>query len=288
MSAKPGSDAIQLEVKPGQTLSGIAKQHGITLEVLLAANPDIKDPNRVQVGQKILVPSQSPAAAPAVAPASPADQPTSPGSPEVTGEANQSGADPNAILFAAESNGASDGTAKQDTLPQRGIRGVQASEEMAQTDRKRVMLHKAKFEAAASRFNLPPALLAAIASRESRGGNILKDGFGDHGRGFGLMQVDIGNPFPVVQDGGPAGQPHIDQATGILRDKLAAVRKKFPDLSKAEQLQAAVSRYNGGRGLPPPDSDQGTTGGDYMNDVWARARFYARVEQWSVVPPSPE
>ena len=144
------------------------------------------------------------------------------------------------------------------------------------------MQHKAKFEAAAREFDLPPALLAAIASRESRGGNILKAGFGDHGRGFGIMQVDIGNPFPVVQDGGPAGQPHINQATGILKDKLTAVKRKFPDLSEVEQLQTAVSRYNGGAGLAPPNSDKGTTGGDYMNDVWARARFYAREEQWNL------
>ncbi|HKP10820.1 MAG TPA: hypothetical protein VJZ91_01875 [Blastocatellia bacterium] len=31
-----------------------------------------------------------------------------------------------------------------------------------------------------------------------------------------------------------------------------------------------------------PDSDGGTSGGDYMNDVWAHARFYARVEEWTI------
>ena len=194
---------------------------------------------------------------------------------------------PNSILFEAESLGASDGTAKQDKLPQQGITGVQASEAMAQTDRKRVMQHKAQFEEAARKFNAPPALLAAIASRESRGGAALDSrGFGDHGRGFGLMQVDVGNPFPVEQDGGPAGQPHINQATSILKDKLQTAKKKFPDLSEVEQWQAAVSRYNGGAGLPPPNSDKGTTGGDYMNDVWARARFYAGVEDWNTGDPS--
>jgi len=191
------------------------------------------------------------------------------------------GADPNAILLEAESRGASDKTARQDKLPQRGITGVQASEAMAETDRTRVIRHKAKFQEAARKFNLPPALLAAIASRESRGGNILKNGFGDNGHGFGLMQVDDGNPFAVAKEGGPTGQPHINQATGILREKLTAVKAKFPDLSESEQLQTAVSRYNGGRGKPAPDSDEGTTGADYMNDVWARARFYARVEDWT-------
>ena len=204
------------------------------------------------------------------------------GSPEGNDKEARAATDPNAILFEAKPNGASDATAKQDKLPQKGIHGVEASEAMAQTDRKRVIQNKAKFLEAAGKFNLPPALLAAIASRESRGGNILKNGFGDNGHGFGIMQVDDRNPFHVVQEGGPAGQPHINQATGILRDKLVAVKQKFPDLSEVEQLQTAVSRYNGGRGLPSPDSDRGTTGGDYMNDVWARAGFYARVEDWSV------
>ena len=187
----------------------------------------------------------------------------------------------NAILDQFQSAGASDRTARQDGLPQRGIRGVAASEAMAQTDRARVMRHKDKFKEAGRQFGLPPALLAAIASRESRGGNVLDaKGEGDNGHGFGLMQVDDRNPFPIQRDGGPAGLAHIIQATGILRDKLTAARRRFPNLSEVEQLVVAVSRYNGGKGLPPPNSDRGTTGGDYMNDVWARARFYARAEDW--------
>ena len=272
-------------VKSGETLLGIATQHGLELDALLAANPEIQDPDRIRIGQVIVIPSQS---APAVEADEPSDgEPQSSEPDKGNGEHTQPETDPNAILFEAESLGASDGTARQDKLPQQGITGVQASEAMAQTDRKRVMQHKAKFEEAARAFNAPPALLAAIASRESRGGAVLDSrGFGDHGRGFGLMQVDVGNPFPVVQDGGPAGQPHINQATNILKDKLQTAKHKFPDISDVEQLQAAVSRYNGGAGLPPPNSDKGTTGGDYMNDVWARARFYARVEKWSVSPGS--
>lgn len=187
----------------------------------------------------------------------------------------------NAILNEFEPAGASDRTARQDRLPERGIRGVAASEAMARTDRARVMRHKEKFKEAGRRFGLAPALLAAVASRESRGGAILDArGEGDNGHGFGLMQVDDRSGAPAVREGGPAGQPHINQATGILRDKLDGVRQRFPGLSAVEQLEAAVSRYNGGRGLPPPDSDRGTTGGDYMNDVWARAKFYAHVESW--------
>ncbi|HMJ26211.1 MAG TPA: hypothetical protein VK475_10295 [Pyrinomonadaceae bacterium] len=188
------------------------------------------------------------------------------------------GAGVNAILDLFQPAGASPKTAKQDHL----AGGVASSETMAKTDRNRVMASKEKFKLAARAHNLPPALLAAIASRESRGGAVLKNGFGDGGHGFGIMQVDDRNPAtPVQHDGGPAGQPHIDQATRILADKLAQVRRSFPNLSEVEQLVMAVSRYNGGAGKQPPNSDEKTTGGDYMNDVWARARFYARVEDWS-------
>jgi LysM repeat protein len=43
-------------VKPGETLSSIARKFGVTLQALLAANPDITDPARVRDGQTILIP----------------------------------------------------------------------------------------------------------------------------------------------------------------------------------------------------------------------------------------
>ena len=189
--------------------------------------------------------------------------------------------DPNAILFTYEPTGASDKTARQDNLPARGIVGVKASEAMAQTDRARVVPHKAKFVKAGKIFNLPPALLAAIASRETRCGNVLDDdGLGDHRNAFGIMQIDKRFHSPIETDGGPAGEAHIQQATEILSDKLDGVNRHFEGLSDSQSLQAAVSRYNGGSGRLPPNSDESTTGGDYMNDVWARARYYAKEETW--------
>jgi soluble lytic murein transglycosylase-like protein len=189
--------------------------------------------------------------------------------------------DPNAILFTYEPTGASSRTASQDNLPAQGIVGVKASEAMAKVDLERVKKHKAKFVEAGKTFNLPPALLAAIASRETRCGNILdNEGFGDHGNAFGIMQVDKRFHSPIETDDGPAGEAHIHQATEILSDKLDGVNRHFEGLSDSQSLQAAVSRYNGGSGRLPPCSDEGTTGGDYMNDVWARARYYAKVEKW--------
>jgi LysM repeat protein len=43
-------------VQSGDNLSGIAQQHGVTLQEILAANPEITDPTRISVGQEIRIP----------------------------------------------------------------------------------------------------------------------------------------------------------------------------------------------------------------------------------------
>ena len=43
-------------IKDGDTISKIAKKFGVTTEELLAANPKIKNPDRIKVGQKITIP----------------------------------------------------------------------------------------------------------------------------------------------------------------------------------------------------------------------------------------
>lgn len=76
------SDHVHIIVS-GETLGRIAKNHHLDLDALLAANPEIKNPNKVMVGQRVKIPH---AAAPAPvmttpvvtpAPASPA--PDAPG-----------------------------------------------------------------------------------------------------------------------------------------------------------------------------------------------------------------
>ena len=178
----------------------------------------------------------------------------------------------NDVLANFNPTGASHATARQDGLSG----GLDASRQMAATDEQRVMQYADRFEAAAAKYDLPPALLAAIASRETRGGNVLDNGWGDHGNGYGLMQVD--RRYHDVQGlGDPASQEHIDQAASILRGFYDQCRAEHPSWSHEQCLQAAVSAYNGG-----PDQftrgDEGTTGGDYSNDVLARAQYYA--ERW--------
>jgi murein DD-endopeptidase MepM/ murein hydrolase activator NlpD len=46
-------------VKPGDTLSRIAMRNGVTLAQLLQANPQVKDPNRISVGDVINLPEGS-------------------------------------------------------------------------------------------------------------------------------------------------------------------------------------------------------------------------------------
>ena len=46
-------------IKKGENLSKIATDHGVTLEELMAANPQIKNPNRIAEGQQITIPTPS-------------------------------------------------------------------------------------------------------------------------------------------------------------------------------------------------------------------------------------
>ena len=46
-------------VQPGDTLTGIAREYRKTLNEILAANPDIENPDRIRAGQKIAIPLQT-------------------------------------------------------------------------------------------------------------------------------------------------------------------------------------------------------------------------------------
>ena len=52
-------------IKKGDTLSKVANKFDVEIEDLLAANPDIKDPNKISLGQEIIIPT--PSAAPPAA-----------------------------------------------------------------------------------------------------------------------------------------------------------------------------------------------------------------------------
>jgi murein DD-endopeptidase MepM/ murein hydrolase activator NlpD len=82
-------------VKSGDTLGAIASRNHTTVDAILKANPQIKNPNAISVGQKITLPGSAPAPAPSPAPApkpqpapsndAPAPPANSQGGPPATG-----------------------------------------------------------------------------------------------------------------------------------------------------------------------------------------------------------
>jgi Flp pilus assembly pilin Flp len=173
----------------------------------------------------------------------------------------------NAILNDLQTNGAQR-TAQQDNL---NITGVAASQRMAQTDRDRVAQYAADFRAAGERYGIPPAILAGIASRETRGRPI---GSNNSAGAWGLMQVLNGSRCNCE----PGSSEHIDQAARLLRSKLDEVRAAHPDWTPAQQMRGAIAAYNfGSRNVQTIERmDVGTDNGDYSADVWARAQYYAQ------------
>ncbi|KAM6940575.1 lysozyme g-like [Xenentodon cancila] len=173
-----------------------------------------------------------------------------------------------------ETTGASYQTAQQDRL---GDSGVSASHQMAQIDADRMARYKTMIKRVGSRFGIDPALIAAIISRESRAGNVLQNGWGDHGNAWGLMQVDV-NP----QGGGHTkrgdwdSEEHLCQGTEILVYFIKRIQNKFPAWTKEQQLKGGIAAYNMGDGnvWSYEDVDAKTTGKDYSNDVVARAQWY--------------
>ncbi|MFL5348557.1 MAG: hypothetical protein ACJ8AT_27490 [Hyalangium sp.] len=178
---------------------------------------------------------------------------------------------PNALLAKFLPMGASAATARQAGLSA----GICASHKMALADLPRLRQHQAAFEAAALKHGLPPALLAAIASRESRGGASLdSNGLIGGGEGFGMMQLDSRYHSPR---GGAHSAEHIHQVAGILERLLEEVKAKHPGWPAEQQLRGAVVAYDAGvdnvRAIK--DMDRGTAAEDYSNDVWARAQALA-------------
>lgn len=73
------------------------------------------------------------------------------------------------------------------------MKGVEASNQLAKNDSTRMNNYKALIKKVGSELKMDSAVICGIISRESRAGAALTDGWGDHGNGFGLMQV--GGPF---------------------------------------------------------------------------------------------
>jgi len=156
--------------------------------------------------------------------------------------------------------------------------GIEASFKMAEHDWPLVQPLMPKFLLAGEKCNVPASVLAAIASRESHVGAVLDGVWGDHGNGFGIMQVDKRYHQLAGSLADPASQEHIDQAAGIFASCLKKVEQNHPDWEDGYVLKGAAAAYNFGVDNVQTKAgiDIGTTGNDYGSDVLARAQFYAR------------
>ncbi|XP_056136316.1 lysozyme g-like [Lampris incognitus] len=171
-----------------------------------------------------------------------------------------------------DTTGASSVTATADG---RSSRGVAASREMAASDLPHINNYKDKIVSAARRNGVEPSVVAGIISRETRGGRGagLHNGWGDNGNGFGLMQVDKRWHNPT---GGWDSEEHINQGIKVFKDSYNEVGRGS-DWNKDQRLKGALAAYNAGAGRVSSsynDVDAQTTGGDYANDVVARAQYF--------------
>ena len=178
------------------------------------------------------------------------------------------------LLPTVPTSGASAQTAAQDGLAP----GIAASESMAETDLPRVKAITSLLTSAAAKFGVSAALLAALASRESRARAALDaNGWGDNGNGFGILQVDK-NSHVIEGEESPISQAHIAQATAILVLGIDQIRVNHPDWEGIYVLKGGVAAYNCGISNVQTieGMDIGTTGDDYSSDVIARAKYYQR------------
>uniref|UniRef100_A0A8C7PQT6 Lysozyme g n=1 Tax=Oncorhynchus mykiss TaxID=8022 RepID=A0A8C7PQT6_ONCMY len=133
-----------------------------------------------------------------------------------------------------DTSGASEITARQDKLT---VQGVDASHKLAEHDLVRMNKYKKLITRVGQKHGLDPAIIAGIISRESRAGAVLDHGWGDHGNGFGLMQVDK-RYHKIV--GTWDSEEHISQGSEILKEFIRRIQAKFPAWPKEHQLKGAV------------------------------------------------
>nr|XP_009942194.1 PREDICTED: lysozyme G-like [Opisthocomus hoazin] len=156
--------------------------------------------------------------------------------------ASQGSTDCYGSVSGIETTGASCKTAKPEGL---SYCGVKASETIAERDLEAMAQYKTLIEEVGKKLCVEPAIIAGIISRESHAGTILKDGWGDNGNGFGLMQVDKNSHTPV---GAWNSEAHITQGTDILVSMIKTIQAKFPSWTKDQQLKDA-GEEDGGDGV---------------------------------------
>ncbi|RUS75069.1 hypothetical protein EGW08_017175 [Elysia chlorotica] len=161
-------------------------------------------------------------------------------------------------------------------------RGVAGSQADVITDLPELKKRWAFYQTVADLNCVQASLIAALASRESRGGALLykTNGYGDNGRAYGILQCDLQHSGLDCLACVWYSQCHIQMMVSqLLVPYIQQVQRKFPTWTSSQGLQGGVAAYNEGvanvrswAGL-----DRGTTHNDYSNDVIARAQYLYRL-----------
>ena len=67
-SAVASTGPVTYTVKQGDTMTSIARTHGVDVNALIAANPQIKNPNNLSIGDRLTIPTPSPSVISAASP----------------------------------------------------------------------------------------------------------------------------------------------------------------------------------------------------------------------------
>ena len=130
---------------------------------------------------------------------------------------------------------------------------------------------------AEEKYDLPPGLMLAVASRETQMRNIRGDG----GHGRGVFQIDDRwHPDWLAKHAGPSGVPPVRDAAFYAASLIAAniAEARRAGVPKDDQVRVALAGYNAGMNRAISDykssgnPDARTTGGDYSRDVLGRRR----------------
>ena len=177
--------------------------------------------------------------------------------------------------------GAGSMTAKDEGL---SIVGVQASNEIAEKDWPAVQNYLPCFNRVGNKHNVPPCVIAGMASRESHVGKDLNstNGWSANNQSYGILQCDIQTSGLGRQGCTQSGWDTCDLVETVIEKvflpKLQDVANQIPSKKWApeRQLQAAVAAYNLDiKKVQEWDRlDDGSTGNDYSNDVIARAQYF--------------
>ena len=143
---------------------------------------------------------------------------------------------------------------------------------------------------AANNWNFDLKYILGVASRETNCQNVI----GDHGHGFGIMQIDIGS-FPewcasnAWKDVSQAADKGCEVLRGKVKSIIALQGKRMisrhgeytcpANLSDDDIIHYAIAAYNCGEGNAMYGGSQGnvdlcTAHGTYSADVLARAEIF--------------